>query len=91
MPMTRVYLICLRRPSPELVEKIREAWPDTYELNSSQVLVQGPVNGGPTIYERLSGLSSEDVAALVVHVQSGTFHGRHSTALWDWLGQHVGF
>lgn len=89
--MTQTHLICLRKPSDELIGKIKEEWPNSYELNSSQVLVHGPINGGKTVYERVNDLGSENVAALVMVVNAGTFHGRHSTSLWDWLEENVGF
>ena len=80
-----VYLICLAQPDPEVLESIREEWPDErYELSDTQILVVKS-NGGKSIYERIvERLDGREFRSFVTRCQY--YHGRHASDLWEWLG-----
>ena len=84
-----VHLICIKESNPKVMEAIRTLWPDNghYELNSTQILVAKPRNGGKSVYERIKDQLGEDFAALVVRFRG--FHGYHSPDVWNWLETNV--
>lgn len=80
-----VYLVCLRRTDPEVMEAIREEWKpaDRYEITDTQVLVTKTINGGESVHDRIEGRLGRRFPALIVRCRS--YHGRHSSELWEWL------
>ncbi len=86
-----VYLVCMKESSSEAMTAIRAIWPENqhYELDSTQVLVASPHNGGKSVYERIADELEGEFIALIVRVRSGDFQGRHRTGLWEWLAANV--
>lgn len=80
-----VYLICLKRPDPDVLKAIRAEWPeDRYEVDETQILVVRS-NGGKSIYDRIEDrCEGKHFTALIVRFRH--YHGRHSSELWEWLG-----
>lgn len=81
---SNLHLVCLREPNQKVSEAIRELYGDRlYEIADTQYVVQQAPNGGKSVYQRLKERVDDVFVAFVV--QFDRYHGRHQTALWDWL------
>ena len=86
--MTSLYLVCLKKPDPEITQEIREIFSGDshYIVNETQIVVVKPPNGGKSVYERIKDKVGRDFTALIVRFEG--YHGRHSSELWPWLKKH---
>ncbi len=79
-----LHLVCLGEPNKEVSKAIRDVYGDrVYEIAETQFIVKQPRNGGKSVYQRIKDEVDDAFVAFVV--QFDRFHGRHQTALWDWL------
>ena len=87
----KAHLICLREPIPEVLEAVREEWPDEnrVELSDTQLLVAHQ-EGDTSVYDLIRKRLPEDkrFKALIVRVGE-SHHGHETRSLWDWLEARI--
>ena len=83
-----IYAIALKRSNPEVLSRIREAYPDAYSLTDTFFLVQSKgiaktvaVSIGIKGDDRIKGASG------VVFKLNHSYSGFTERALWEWLEQ----
>ena len=99
-----VYLICLTRGEPRLVEKIKELWPESVHITTEEfgVAESGTVELLFVAVERKNGVTLlKDVydkieaecgafQSLIVPIGSDGYYGFWRRTLWEWLGKVTG-
>ena len=86
--MIRIHLICLRDPDQTVKDAIKTLWTVHYELNATQILIMHHSNKGLSVHDQIKAKIDREFTALIVRFQNG-YHGRHNSALWEWLQGHV--
>ena len=85
----RLFAVILNSPNEDVEARLREVYPNLYEMGSGAYLVSGDeLTENVAIKAGLKGDDRIENARGAVFRLNGAYSGYTATSLWEWLSDH---